>query len=448
MSVHPIEYRYFTREMKEIFKEENKLLKWLNVEAALAKAHANVGNISSKDANEIVKKANLEHVKLQRVKIIEKEIDHDIMAMVKALSEVCDGDAGKYIHLGATSYDIVDTAWSLILKDALELILRRVIELKNALLKQAEDHKLTICMGRTHGQHAVPTTYGMKFALFASEIYRNQNRIKSLIENNLVGKMSGAVGTMASFGEKGFKIQEKVMKFLGIKESPISNQIIQRDYHAEIFSTLTLVAATLSKIAKEIRNLQRTEIAEVFEPYGKAKQVGSSTMAAKRNPHKSERICGLYRVLEGNLITIFNNAALIEHERDLTNSACERVIFPETFILLDYMLTQMIKIINGLEFNFNNIKRNLQLTKGQIFAENIMIKLVEKGVDRQEAHEKLRSVAITCREKDTSYKEEILKDNFLKEHVSNEELDEWLNPKNYIGTAIKQVENIIKECKI
>ena len=433
--------------MKKIFNEENKLLKWLQVEAALSKAHAELGNIPLKDAKEIEKKANLQHVKLARVKEIEKEIDHDIMAMVRGLSEVCDGDAGKYIHLGATSYDIVDTAWSLILKDALELILKRVMTLKKSLLKWAEKHKNTICIGRTHGQHAVPTTYGMKFALFASEVCRHQNRIKILIENDLIGKMSGAVGTMASFGDKGFDIQKKVMQYLGIKESPISNQIIQRDYHAEIFSYITLIAATLSKIAKEIRNLQRTEIAEMFEPYGKSKQVGSSTMAAKRNPHKSERICGLYRVIEGNLITVFNNAALIEHERDLTNSASERVIFPETFILLDYMLIQMIKIIDGLEFNLKNIENNISLTQGQIFAENIMIKLVEKGVNRQDAHEKLREVAIACRDKGTSFKNGILNDVFLKKFVSNEELDDWLDPKNYIGTAIKQVENIIKECK-
>ncbi|NHI93664.1 MAG: adenylosuccinate lyase [Candidatus Lokiarchaeota archaeon] len=447
MSVHPIEYRYFTKEMKDIFNEENKLAKWLKVEAALARAHAEVGNISEENAAEIEKKADIKIVKLSRVKEIEKEIDHDIMAMVRGLSEVCKGDAGKYVHLGATSYDIVDTAWSLILKDALELILKRVITLKSLLLKWAEKHKSTICIGRTHGQHAVPTTYGMKFALFGSEIYRHENRLKMVIEKNLVGKMSGAVGTMASFGDKGFQIQKKVMKYLRLKESPISNQIIQRDYHAEIFSFLALIGATLSKIAKEIRNLQRTEIGELFEPYGKSKQVGSSTMAAKRNPHKSERICGLYRVLEGQLITVFNNAALIEHERDLTNSASERVVFPETFILLDYMLTQMIKIIDGLEFNLNNIKKNIDLTKGQIFAENIMIKLVEKGLNRQEAHEKLREIAIACRDQDISYKQGILNDDVLKNLISLEDLDAWLDPKNYIGTAVKQVENIIKECK-
>ncbi len=446
MSVHPIEYRYNTKEMKEIFEEANKLSKWLKVEAALAKAHGEFGNIPLKDANEIETKASLNHVKLLRVKEIEKKIDHDIMAMVKALSEKCEGDAGKYIHLGATSYDIVDTAWSLILKDGLNLILNRVKTLKDSFLKWAEIHKNTVCIGRTHGQHAVPTTYGMKFALYASEMYRHEKRLQNIINNNLVGKMSGAVGTMASFGDKGFKIQKYVMDYLGIQESPISNQIVQRDYHAEIFSVLTLIAATLSKVGKEVRNLQRTEIGELFEPYGK-KQVGSSTMAAKRNPHKVERVCGLYRVIEGNLITVFNNAALIEHERDLTNSSCERVVFPETFILLDYMLVQMIKIVDGFEFNLKNIERNLNLTKGQIFAENIMIRLVEKGMNRQDAHEKLREIAINCRENDIPYKVGLLNDDSIKKLVTSDELDDWLNPKNYIGTAIQQVENIIKECK-
>ncbi|MFX0132220.1 MAG: adenylosuccinate lyase [Candidatus Hodarchaeota archaeon] len=444
MAVSPIEYRYFTKEMKELFTEEYKLQKWLEVEVALAKAHVKIGNIPKNAAEEIEKKGSIKYVKLERVKEIENQIHHDIMAMVRAFAEVCEGDAGGYIHLGATSYDIVDTAWALILRDALKIIDERLLKLRNELITIAGREKNTVCVGRTHGQHAVPTTYGMKFALWATEINRHLERNKEILNRSIAGKMSGMVGTMASFGEKGFEIQKSVMTELDIKEIEISNQIIPRDLHSEIFFFLALVGTTLSKIAKEIRNLQRSEIAEIFEPFKKT-QVGSSTLASKRNPHKSERICGLFRIIYSNLIPVLDNAALQEHERDLSNSACERVIYPQTFILLDYMLTQMIAIIQGLEFNYENIKRNLDLTKGQIFAEHIMIKLVEKGFSRQTAHEKLRKIAIRCKKENIDFKKGILDDSELNNNISSNELDQWLDPKNYIGTAVQQVERIIKK---
>ncbi|NVM03796.1 MAG: adenylosuccinate lyase [Candidatus Helarchaeota archaeon] len=444
MSVSPIEYRYFTKEMKSLFTEEYKLQKWLDVEVALAKAHAKIGNISKGVSEIIQKKGSTKFVKLERVKEIENQIHHDIMAMVRAFAEGCEEGAGGYIHLGATSYDIVDTAWALILKDALKIIENRLLDLKKELINIARREKNTVCVGRTHGQHAVPTTYGMKFALWASEINRHLERNKDILHRSIAGKMSGMVGTMASFGEKGFEIQKLVMSELDIKESEISNQIVPRDLHSEIFFFLALVGTTLSKIAKEIRNLQRSEIAEMFEPFKKS-QVGSSTLASKRNPHKSERICGLFRVIYSNLIPVLDNAALQEHERDLSNSACERVIYPQTFILLDYMLTQMISIIQGLEFNYENINRNLALTKGQIFAENIMIKLVEKGFSRQIAHEKLRKIAIRCKKENIDFRKGLLDDSELNQKISSNELDQLLDPKNYIGTAVQQVERIIKK---
>ncbi len=444
LAVSPIEYRYFTKEMKSLFTEEYKLQKWLDVEVALANAHAKIGNIPKQAAEKIQKKGSTQFVKLERVKEIENQIHHDIMAMVRAFAEVCEEDAGGYIHYGATSYDIVDTAWALILRDALKIINTRLLELRKGLIKIAKREKETVCVGRTHGQHAVPTTYGMKFALWATEINRHLERNKEILNRAIAGKMSGMVGTMASFGEKGFEIQKLVMSELGIKESEISNQIVPRDLHSEIFFFLALVGTTLSKIAKEIRNLQRTEIAEIFEPFKKS-QVGSSTLASKRNPHKSERICGLFRVIYSNLIPVLDNAALQEHERDLSNSACERVIYPQTFILLDYMLTQMISIIHGLEFNYENIKNNLEMTKGQIFAEKIMVKLVEKGISRQIAHEKLRKIAIKCKKENLDFKEGILEDPDLKQMISSQELDQWLDPKNYIGTSVQQVERLIKK---
>ncbi len=446
MAVSPIEYRYFTNEMKNLFTEEHKLQKWLDVEVALSKVHAKLGNIPKEAALEIEKKGSTKFVKVQRVTEIEKQINHDIMAMVRAFAEVCEGDSGGYIHFGATSYDIVDTAWALILKDALNIIKKRLLELRTELAKIADREKNTVCVGRTHGQHAIPTTYGLKFALWITEINRHLDRYENIVDRDIEGKMSGIVGTMASFGEKGFEIQKLVMEELKIRESEASNQIVPRDTHAEIFFFLALIGTTLSKIAKEIRNLQRTEIAEVFEPFKKS-QVGSSTLASKRNPHKSERICGLFRVIYSSMIPVLDNAALQEHERDLSNSACERVIYPQTFILLDYMLTQMISIIQGLEFDHENIKKNLEMTQGQIFAEKIMIKMVEKGISRQVAHEKLRQIAIKCKKEKIDFKTGILQDAELNKKISSKELDEWFDPRHYIGTAIQQVERILKNIK-
>lgn len=446
MSVHPIEYRYFTPEMKQVFTEENKLQRWLDVEAALARAHAALGDIPNEAAEEISRKASLEYVKLGRVKELEKEIHHDVMAMVQALSEVCEGDAAKYVHLGATSYDIVDTAWALILRDAINIVSQKLATLKDVLLDLASTHKNTICIGRTHGQHAVPFTYGMKFAIWASEINRHLKRIEECKGRVLVGKMSGAVGTMASFGSKGFEIQRLVMQDLKIGEAEITNQIVQRDSHAELIFLNSLIAATLTKIAKEIRNLQRTEISEVYEPFTR-KQVGSSTMAHKRNPHRSERVCGISRVIISHTIPALDNAALIEHERDLTNSSSERIIFPESFILLDYVLTEIISILKGLEFNYENIQRNLELEGGLYMSENVMIKLVEKGLGRQEAHEILRQLAIECRSGKKSLMEAILNHQKLKTLVTEDELREWLDPKQYIGTAVEQVEKLVEKLK-
>ncbi len=445
MSVSPIDFRYNTKEMRELFTEEARLQSWLDVEVALAKAHAELGNIPIEAADEIAKKANLNYVTLERTKQIEDEIQHDIMAMVRALDEQCEGGAGNFIHYGATSYDIVDTALALQMKKALEVTEKRVIELLQLLLKLCNEHKETVCIGRTHGQHAVPTTYGMKFAVWAAEVDRHLNRLREVKPRCLQGKMSGAVGTMASFEEKGFEIQDLVMKYLGLTPVIIANQVVQRDIHAEVIVLLNFIISAADKIAREIRNLQRTEIGEVLEPFGK-KQVGSSTMAQKRNPHRSERIVSLARRVKTNIIVAFDNIPL-EHERDLTNSANERIIIPETFILTDYILTQLISILKGLEFDYDNIKKNIELTEGQIFSEKIMIELVKKGMGRQEAHEFLRQCGIQSRQEGTSLKELISRDPTIGSLVSLKELEVWLDPKNYIGTAVQQVEKVIKQIR-
>lgn len=442
MPVHPIEFRYYSDEMRNIFTEEQKLQFWLDVEAALAKAHAQVGNIPAQAAKEIAEKATVKLVKLKRVKEIDRQIHHDLMAMVKAFSEVCSEEVAGYIHLGATSYDIEDTALALQLRAGLRILKKDLMTLREVLVKLAKDHKNTICIGRTHGQQALPYTYGMKFATWANEVDRHLDRLKECEGRILVGKMSGAVGTMAGFGKQGFEIQELVMKHLKLKASEITNQVVQRDRHAELLSLLALIAASLNKFAKEIRNLQRTEIAEVFEPFKKG-QVGSSTMPHKRNPHKTERICGLYRVVASNVFPALEDVAL-EHERDITNSSVERIIIPEGFILLDYMLKQMTMILKGLEFNYENIERNLNLTRGLILAERVMIELVKKGIGRQEAHEILRQSAIKSSKEGTSLKQVLMTHPTVSKAASGDELDHWLDPKNYIGTAIEQVDRVVE----
>lgn len=434
MAISPFEERYAT-EMNRIFDEKNKLRKWILVEVALAKAHAELGTIP-KDASEQIEKASSK-VKLERVKAIEAEIHHDLMAMVRALSEQA-GDAGKYIHIGATSYDIEDTATALMFREALDLIEKRLEKLCETLKKLAKKHKKTVCIGRTHGQHALPTTYGMKFALYYNEAQRHLQRLKQLQERVSVGKMSGAVGTMAGFQGKGKKLQELVMKELDLQSAVITNQIIQRDRYAEVLAYLALIAGSIEKIAKELRNMQRNEILEVAESFGK-KQVGSSTMPHKRNPHKSERLCSLARVVRAYASVAMENIAL-EHERDLTNSANERVIFPGGFICVDYMLTQVATVLENLEFFPENIKRNLELTKGGIMAERLMLELVGKGMSRQEAHETVRKLAIEAREKNKHLKE--LAKEKIKQ-LSEKEIENIFDVASYIGEAEKIVDEAL-----
>jgi adenylosuccinate lyase len=436
MAISPFEERYRT-EMNDVLDDWNKIRKWMEVEVALAKVHASMGTIPQ-DAPAKIEEA-MEKVKPERVAEIEAEIHHDLMAMVRALSEQA-GEAGKYIHLGATSYDIEDTATALIFMDAIKTLDTRLGTLQDVLRKLALEHKGTVCIGRTHGQHAVPTTYGMKFAIYYQELVRNRERLSQAKERIAVGKMSGATGTMATFGEEGIEIQNKVMDELGIKPAKVSNQVIQRDRHAEVICVLAFSAALLEKIAKEIRNLQRNEMGEISEPFGK-KQVGSSTMPHKRNPHKSERICSLARLVRANVQTALENIPL-EHERDLTNSANERAIFGESFIAVDFMASQMIKLLDGLEFFPENIEKNLNLTHGLIMAERLMIALTEKGVmGRQEAHEKVRTLAQQAFREKRDLKELAKSEKLLPET----ELEMIFDPHTYIGMAEKIVEEAVKE---
>ncbi|MFX0028636.1 MAG: adenylosuccinate lyase [Candidatus Hermodarchaeota archaeon] len=439
--IHPIETRYRT-EIADLFTEEKKLENWLKVEAVLAEVHAELGNIPNKAAKEIQRKANLNYVKLERVKEIDNEIHHDLMAMVKGLAEQCEEDSGKYIHLGATSYDIEDTAMALQLREALNYVKNSLLELLKTLVKITKERKGLVCIGRTHGQHAVPTTFGMRFGVWAYEIDRHLERISEVLERISFGKMSGAVGTMASFEDKGIEIQKSVMQKLDLNPVLIANQVVQRDRHAEVIFLTSLIGQTLAKIARENRILQRNEIAEMFEPF-KEKQVGSSTMPHKRNPHKSERICSLARILKSNVIPALDNI-ILEDERDITNSASERVIFAENFILLDYMIKGLLNNLQGVEFDVVKIEENLNLTKGACLTEKVMVQLVDKGIGRQEGHELLRQSAILAR-KENRYMNDILFENpKINNLFSKEELSKLFDPHDYIGKAVDQVENLVK----
>jgi len=438
MPVHPIEFRYSYPEMYAVFTEESRLQYWLDVEAALAWTHAELGTIPRGAAEEIARKAKVGIVKVERVKKIEEKTHHDLLAMVYALQEACRGDAGKYIHLGATSYDTEDTALALQLRKATEILGGDLRALLGVLLDQAEAHRETVCIGRTHGQHALPTTYGMKFAIWAAEVSRHLDRLDEMRGRILVGKMSGAVGTMAGFGDKGFEVQRLTMERLGLEPATIANQIIQRDRHAELQCFLALIAGTLDKIGRELRNLERTEIAEVSEE----ERSPSSTMPQKRNPMNTERICGLSRIVRGSVVSSLETIAL-EHERDISNSSVERINIPEGFILTDYMLKLMTKILREMSFDGDNIERNLNMTLGLCLTERVMLELIGKGVGRQEAHEMMRRLAMKSWKEKRSLKEIMLKDAQARKLVTTKELDDWLDPMSYLGTAVAQVDRVV-----
>ncbi|HKM59353.1 MAG TPA: adenylosuccinate lyase [Candidatus Bathyarchaeia archaeon] len=443
MPILPIDTgRYGTPEMLKIFQEETRVQKLLDVEAALALAHAEVGNIPEKDAKKIAAMASTKYVKVDRVKAIEKEIKHDVASLVRALAEVC-GSSGAYVHLGATSYDIVDTANALQLKDALALIEERLANLKATLQKQADQHKGTVMIGRTHGQHALPITLGFKFAVWGYEVNRQIERLNECKKRVLVGKISGAVGTQAGLGEHAEQIQELVMKRLGLRPAEISTQIVQRDRYAELVCVYSMVASSLENFATEIRELQRPEIGELSEAFEANKQVGSSTMPHKQNPETCERISGLARIVR-SLTTPSLENMVTWHERDLTQSSAERFIFPESNILLDYMLSLMCDVVTNLRVDQQRMLQNLTLTQGRAMSEAVMMALAKKGVNRQEAHEMLRKLTIISATEKKDFKQILLQNKTISGKLSQAEIDEALNPKNYLGTAVKQAEKFAK----
>jgi len=441
-SICPLDYRYGRSEMKAIFSEDGRIRYQMKVEAALAKAHASVGTISKSDAEEIARVASTDVVKTERIKEIEREINHDLMAMVKAMTEQCKGDAGKYVHLGATSNDIIDTASALQIKDALEIIRDDVDELLYTFAKVAKRERDTLEVGRTHAQFAIPITFGFKIAGYIAEMLRHKERLFEILPRACAGKMAGAVGTGAALGKNFSRIQILVMQDLCLTYEPAATQVVGRDRYTEVICLLANIATSLERYGTEVRNLQRSEIGEASEPFDAKKQVGSSTMPQKRNPINSESVTGLARIVRGLVVPTFENQVLW-HERDLSNSSAERFTIPHAFVLLDEMLVRMNKVFSGLEIHADRMQRNIELSQGLIMAEPVMIKLTEKGVGRQDAHEMIREASMTALSKGINLREALLERDDVRKAMTEEEIISIMDPANYTGGAKDIVDKMV-----
>ncbi len=443
MPVCPIDSgRYGSKEMVALFEEESRLQRMLDVEVALAEALAELGEIPRAAPQKIKRKARVEVVTPERVKEREKKTRHDIMALVELLAEES-GEYGKYVHWGATSYDIVDTAWTLIMRDGVAILERRLEDLLDVLCLLAEKQRETIMVGRTHGQHATPITFGFKISVFAAEAARNLERLRGLEGRLLVGKMSGATGTMASQGAKAPEIERLVMKKLGLRAAEISTQVICRDRMAEFVAWAAITASGLDRISTEIRNLQRTEIHEAAEGFEVGTQVGSSTMPHKQNPIDCEKVSGLAKVLRGIVVTALENIPLW-HERDLTDSSSERFIVPMTFIILDEMLLTMVRVMRNLRLFPEQMKRNLGLTGGGILTEAVMMALARKGMGRQKAHELMRGISARAAKEGRGLREELMQSREVTAYLSKGEIESLMKPENYLGHTDEIITRALK----
>jgi adenylosuccinate lyase len=409
--------RYTRPEMGAIWELKNKYETWLEVEILACEAWAELGKIPREAVAEIRARARVD---VQRILEIEKQIKHDMIAFVSGVVETV-GDAGKYLHYGLTSYDIEDPALSLLMRQSADLLLRGLGQLEEVLRERAVEFKHTPMIGRTHGVHAEPTTFGLKLALWLDETRRNIGRMEQARETISVGKMSGAVGTFANIDPF---VERYVCDKLGLKPAPVSTQVLQRDRHAQFLTTIAICASSLEKMATEIRNLQRTEIREVQEPFGGragAVTKGSSAMPHKRNPEISERVAGLSRVMRANALAALENVALW-HERDITNSSVERVIIPDSCILLDYTLERMIYVLRGMTVDAARMRRNLDMTGGLVFSQQVMLALVEAGMQRERAYEIAQSRAMEAWDREVSFRELIAGDEEVRRVVSPERL--------------------------
>lgn len=428
--------RYTTREMDKIWSDESKFRYWLEVEKAVSSAQAELGIIPKKAADDISKKAKFE---ISEINKIEATTHHDVIAFLTNVSSYI-GESSKYLHYGLTSSDVGDTALSLQMLQAVQVIEDKARKFTELLKEKAKKYSYTVMVGRTHGVHAEPITLGLKFCLYAFEMGRNLKRIRDARQSIGYGKISGAVGTYANTSPE---LEERVCGMLGLKFAPVSNQIIQRDRHSQLISALAICGATLEKIALEVRNLQRTDVKEVEEPFKKG-QKGSSAMPHKKNPIICERICGLARVLRANSIIALENIALW-HERDISHSSAERVIIPDSFALLDYMLGKAMFVIGDLNIFESNMKRNLMKYGGIIFSQRVLLELINRGMDRQEAYAIIQSTAHKAWDGEGSFKENIEKEEKVKTLLGSEELEELFDVRyhlRYVDTIISRLEDL------
>lgn len=415
--------RYSLPKMSAIWQDENKYKRWLQVEVLVAQAQAELGIIPKEAAAEIEDKAQFNAARIEE---IEKEVNHDVIAFLTNVAEYV-GEPSRYIHFGLTSSDILDTALSLLLVEAADILIDDANRLIKALKDQANRYKNTVMVGRTHGVHAEPITLGLKFALWAFEMARNVERLKEARETVRVGKLSGAVGTYSNIDPK---VEDCVCKKLNLVPAKVATQVIQRDRHAQYLTALAIVASSLEKFAQEIRGLQRSEVLEVEEPFSKG-QKGSSAMPHKKNPIICERICGLARVIRGNALSSLENVALW-HERDISHSSVERIIFPDSTTLLDYMLNKFRAVVEGLAVYPEKMQENLQRSQGLIFSSRLLLELVNKGVSREEAYKLVQENAMSALKTKESFEDLVVKDERIARLISKDEIANCFDVSYYL----------------
>ena len=436
----PLEFRYGREEVRAIFSRGARLRRALRVEAALALAEAEVGLIPTEDAEAIDRAATPESVSLEQVDAIERETRHDVMALTRALAQAA-GPAGRWVHYGATSADITDTALALELRECVTVLDADLVRLGLVLTGLARRHRATPTVGRTHGQHGVPLSFGYKMAVAAAEVGRHRHRLHELQRRLLVGKVAGAVGTGASFGEKASDVEEAVMRRLELVPDEAPTQIVGRDRLAELTNFLALLAGTAERLATEVRNLQRTEIAEVAEPFDEAHQVGSSTMAQKRNPMQSENITSLARLVRAFAGPPLENMVQW-HERDLSNSANERIVIPHAIVLTDDILGKLADVFAGLEVDAPRMAEAVASGGGMAMTEHLMLALTAKGLARGDAHELLRNLTRGQAGR-TSLAARAKSDPRVTRLLSPAELDALLDPASYVRAAAEKTDRVL-----
>ncbi|MDR7318319.1 adenylosuccinate lyase [Brevibacillus nitrificans] len=406
--------RYSRPEMRAIWTEQNKFQAWLEVEILACEAWSKLGVIPEEDVNKLWDKASFD---IKRIYEIEEETRHDVVAFTRAVSETL-GEEKKWVHYGLTSTDVVDTALSYLLRQANEILEKDIEDFIAVLAEKAREHKDTVCMGRTHGVHAEPTTFGLKLALWHEEMKRNLARFRAAKKEVAYGKISGAVGTYANIDPF---VEAYVCEKLGLSAAPISTQTLQRDRHAEYMATLALIATSLEKFATEIRGLQKSEMREVEEAFAKG-QKGSSAMPHKRNPIGSENITGMARVIRGYMLTAYENVSLW-HERDISHSSAERIILPDATQALNYMLRRFSNIVKNLTVFPENMKRNMDRTFGLIYSQHVMLSLIEKGMSREQAYDTVQPRAMQAWEEQRSFRAIVEEDPTISSTLTKEELD-------------------------